>query len=953
FESVNDNHVVLGSLASRSQRKPMTISGIGPYTISGTDSTTGDPYSFQTDWNYAPSTAAYARESDERTLTSPFNATSDTNATRLGRSGVLMLKSSTNCLNTNNSGGIQSYCSVYGPDVYSAPFSATAGQAVSFDWSALRVTDDYEIYAFLVAVTETSPGVFDYGSPATHTLLVHGRGHDQAWTSASGLIPAAGSYRFRFVNGSYDGTGGLALGSEMYIDSVVRVGLANPIAFPAIGDKVLGASAFTVSATAPGGPVTFTSATTGKCTLPGTTVTTVSGQTGICTIVANQTGDGVDYVPADSVARSFTILAAATAPTNSGAPTLSGSLTPGSTFTVNEGTWADGGSPITSTTVQWRTTTGGVTIDVVGGTGSTCLVVAQAGSTISVRVTKTNAVGSTSVSSAQSISGYACVAAVAPAWTDSTLVPIRVGEAVVDGVAASGQPAPTYSVTAGSLPAGLSLDPTTGAITGTPTTVGPYSFTITAGNGVGSAVVAHFSGSVAPATSAAIALDVAVDRGSGVGGAPVEVRGSGLKPRSTVVIALSTQPGDLATVQTDDDGAFVTTVVLPVGLTPGAHDIVATGVAPDEQPVTAIERLVVDWSGSKVDPPSSDGYVPVSPVRVLDTRTTTKLDAGSVLELPVTAEWGVDAGATSVVVNVTATEPETDGFVTVYPCGTAMPLASAVNFEAGETVPNLVVVPIGADRRVCLYSMSRTHLVVDLNGFHSPEGTDKLVPSVPSRLLDTRTGTKLATGQVVEIPVTGAEWAPDGSGAVVLNVTATEPESDGFVTLFPCGGGVPTASNLNFVAGQTVANHAFVKVGERGSVCAYTMSPTHLVVDLNGAYDEGGADDFVGFVPGRALDTRGGPRLPAGQIVELGLATGGLDHAAAFALNVTATEAAGSGFITVYPCGGDIPVASNVNYVAGESIANHVTAKVGAGGRVCLYTSQSIHLVVDVEGAYM
>jgi len=70
-------------------------------------------------------------------------------------------------------------------------------------------------------------------------------------------------------------------------------------------------------------------------------------------------------------------------------------------------------------------------------------------------------------------------------WTDDTLAAIKVGQPYADGVAANGTPVPTYSVTSGSLPTGLSLDPVTGAITGTPTKQGAFSFAITATNSVG------------------------------------------------------------------------------------------------------------------------------------------------------------------------------------------------------------------------------------------------------------------------------------------------------------------------------------------------------------------------------------------------------------------------------------------------------------------------------------
>ncbi len=65
---------------------------------------------------------------------------------------------------------------------------------------------------------------------------------------------------------------------------------------------------------------------------------------------------------------------------------------------------------------------------------------------------------------------------------------------------------------------------------------------------------------------------------------------------------------------------------------------------------------------------------------------------------------------------------------------------------------------------------------------------------------------------------------------------------------------------------------------------------------------------------------------------------------------MTATSAQAAGFVTVYPCGEARPTASNVNYKTGGTIANAVISKVGAGGKVCLYTERATHLVVDVNG---
>ena len=75
--------------------------------------------------------------------------------------------------------------------------------------------------------------------------------------------------------------------------------------------------------------------------------------------------------------------------------------------------------------------------------------------------------------------------------------------------------------------------------------------------------------------------------------------------------------------------------------------------------------------------------------------------------------------------------------------------------------------------------------------------------------------------------------------------------------------------------------------------------------------------------------------------------------ASAVVLNVTVTGAQAAGFVTVYPCGTPRPNASNLNFATGSTIPNLVIAKVGAGGKVCLFTSAGTHLIADVNGYFL
>ncbi len=84
------------------------------------------------------------------------------------------------------------------------------------------------------------------------------------------------------------------------------------------------------------------------------------------------------------------------------------------------------------------------------------------------------------------------------------------------------------------------------------------------------------------------------------------------------------------------------------------------------------------------------------------------------------------------------------------------------------------------------------------------------------------------------MPTAGRYGIAPEATSVAANVTVTQPGSGGYVTVWPCGEPKPWASNLNFVAGQTVPNAVIAGVGEDGSICLSSTVGTHLVVDIGG-----------------------------------------------------------------------------------------------------------------------
>jgi hypothetical protein len=344
--------------------------------------------------------------------------------------------------------------------------------------------------------------------------------------------------------------------------------------------------------------------------------------------------------------------------------------------------------------------------------------------------------------------------------------------------------------------------------------------------------------------------------------------------------------------------------------------------------------------------------------------------AGSTLELTVAGRGGVPADAAAVALNVTVAEPIGSGFVTVFPCGSTQPLASNLNFTAGDVIPNAVIAKVGAAGKVCLFVSNGTQLIVDVNGYFP--STSSFHSMNPARVLDTRAGQATidglqqgdglrAPGSVTQLQITGRASVPADATAAVLNVTVTEAQGAGFVTVYPCGTAIPTASNINYVAGSTVANLVVAKIGAGGAVCLYSNQGTHLVVDVNGYFP--GATSYHPLDPARLLETRpglptidtqsiGAGLLPAGTVSELTVAgRGGVPaNAATVVLNVTVTGTMAAGFITVYPCGIPTPLASNLNYGIGSTVAIASIVQVGSNGKVCLFNSGATQLVVDVNG---
>jgi Subtilase family len=203
-------------------------------------------------------------------------------------------------------------------------------------------------------------------------------------------------------------------------------------------------------------------------------------------------------------------------------------------------------------------------------------------------------------------------------------------------------------------------------------------------------------------------------------------------------------------------------------------------------------------------------------------------------------------GVSAVVMNVTATEAGGYGYVQVIPTNGPTPISASsnVNYIPGQTIPNLVIVPVGANGHVSLFNaVTPTHLLADVVGYFTGSSAAAtanglFVPLTPARLYDTRfeAGPIPPAGAKHFSPLGVASVPASGVAAVVLNETAVGATAPGWVQVLPTDGApYGSYSNLNVErAGQTIPNAVITKLGTAGRFTAFTISGTNLVSDLSG-----------------------------------------------------------------------------------------------------------------------
>ncbi|SCG48580.1 hypothetical protein [Micromonospora halophytica] len=395
-------------------------------------------------------------------------------------------------------------------------------------------------------------------------------------------------------------------------------------------------------------------------------------------------------------------------------------------------------------------------------------------------------------------------------------------------------------------------------------------------------------------------------------------------------------------------------------------------------------------------PPSSTAvdvtgtYYPVTPTRLVDTRTglgvpaAAKIGPGQTVEFQVAGRGGLpSAGVGAVVLNVTVTGPTAASFVTAYPTGQARPNASSVNFPAGWLGSNNVTVKLGTGGKVSVYNRNgHTDLVVDVTGFYAADNTlaargmgSRYHPHPPHRLYDSRVDTKRPAGSVLDLTMLHGGDNPHVR-ALVVNVTVVDPESAGFVTVWSGAADQPAVSTVNFTAGTITPNLAIVQTrpcDEDDFFCGpagaptfrlYTSTRAHVVVDTVGMFDDGTllfGRRFQPMNPTRIVDSRIGQGLPAalgpdstGRVTAPASMVGKDEDV--LVLNATAVAPTNNTVLTVWPAdyeGTVRPQASNVNPAAGQTVSAAVFAELGPYKRFNVHNNAgTTNVVMDVVGRF-
>jgi hypothetical protein len=372
--------------------------------------------------------------------------------------------------------------------------------------------------------------------------------------------------------------------------------------------------------------------------------------------------------------------------------------------------------------------------------------------------------------------------------------------------------------------------------------------------------------------------------------------------------------------------------------------------------------------------PTGLTFVPVTPCRVADTRNPAGAFGAPSLVGNATREFdipnsacNIPATAQAYSVNATVVPHGFLGFLTAFPCGQTLPLASTLNATDGRVKAAAAIVPAGTNGGLCFFSTNDTDLVLDINGYFVPNSSPTALaffPVTPCRVVDTRLaagplgGPGIAGNAARTFPVlSGPCNLPATAKAYSMNFTAVPQGPLGFLTTWPADQPQPLVSTLNANLGGVTANSAIVPAAANGDISVFVSNPSDVVIDVNGyfAAPAAGGLSLFALTPCRVLDTRTSPvHPPTASPFDVSVALSGCGAPAtaqSFVLNATVVPPAPFGFLTLWPAGTTQPLVSTLNAIDG-AITSNMAIVPTSNGAISAFGSHPVQLILDISGYF-
>lgn len=380
---------------------------------------------------------------------------------------------------------------------------------------------------------------------------------------------------------------------------------------------------------------------------------------------------------------------------------------------------------------------------------------------------------------------------------------------------------------------------------------------------------------------------------------------------------------------------------------------------------------------------AGSAFVPLTPFRLVDTRSTSKVGNTTGPIAPSTGfavkpggSGGIPTtGVTAIAATITVPSATEGGNLTVYPDGTPLPISSSLNYSGTVNVTNGVTAALGTDGEFDIYNEGvNVQVIVDVTGYYTTNtattNAGTYVPVTPYRAVDTRNGTggvptaKIAGGSKDVLALAGQGGLPSsGMTAVAINLTVTNASAGIVLEAYPDGVSAPLMTSVSAGTGDTASAMSIVPLGSDGKIDLYNASSgstVDVIGDISGYFTTGTSGEFYHAIPPtRMIDTRqsGGP-LAENNISYYTESVVSANQPTIVA-NVTETGATSSGILAVYPMylidPSDSPI-STIDYSSGSTFSDMDLIDCNDVGYANDFqitnTTGSPQLIIDVTGFF-